>query len=80
IWISREYLHRRLEEGNLDPNELVVAKERQVKDFPNGNTECGADALRFALVTYTTQSAKINLDTQRVVGYRQWCNTLWNAV
>lgn len=53
--ISLEGLHKRLEEGNLDPSELVVAKEGQVKDFPNGIAECGADALRFALVTYTAQ-------------------------
>ncbi|KAK9292131.1 hypothetical protein L1049_020089 [Liquidambar formosana] len=78
--VSLEDLHKRLEEGNLDPSELVVAKEGQVKDFPNGIVECGADALRFALVSYTAQSDKINLDIQRVVGYRQWCNKLWNAV
>ncbi|KAL5567797.1 hypothetical protein UlMin_024372 [Ulmus minor] len=78
--ISLEGLHKRLEEGNLDPKELVVAKEGQKKDFPNGIAECGADALRFALVSYTAQSDKINLDIQRVVGYRQWCNKLWNAV
>ncbi|KAK1584519.1 hypothetical protein Q3G72_033689 [Acer saccharum] len=78
--ITLEGLHKRLGEGNLDPNELVVAKEGQVKDFPNGIAECGADALRFALVSYTAQSDKINLDIQRVVGYRQWCNKLWNAV
>lgn len=78
--IALEGLHKRLEEGNLDPTELKVAKEGQAKDFPNGIPECGADALRFALVSYTAQSDKINLDIQRVVGYRQWCNKLWNAV
>ncbi|KAL2514378.1 Valine--tRNA ligase [Forsythia ovata] len=78
--ITLQGLHKRLEEGNLDPNELKTAKEGQVKDFPYGIPECGADALRFALVSYTAQSDKINLDIQRVVGYRQWCNKLWNAI
>ncbi|WVY97592.1 hypothetical protein V8G54_029743 [Vigna mungo] len=78
--ISLEGLHKRLEAGNLDPKELATAIEGQKKDFPNGIDECGADALRFALVSYTAQSDKINLDIQRVVGYRQWCNKLWNAV
>ncbi|KAL3839603.1 hypothetical protein ACJIZ3_024194 [Penstemon smallii] len=73
-------LNKRLEGGNLDPKELKTAKEGQAKDFPNGIPECGVDALRFALVSYTAQSDKINLDIQRVVGYRQWCNKLWNAV
>ncbi|KAG5390872.1 hypothetical protein IGI04_032413 [Brassica rapa subsp. trilocularis] len=75
-----EALNKRLKKGNLDQRELVVAKEGQEKDFPNGISECGADALRFALVSYTAQSDKINLDILRVVGYRQWCNKLWNAV
>ncbi|CAA7400140.1 unnamed protein product [Spirodela intermedia] len=78
--ISLEGLHKRLEEGNLDPRELTVAKQGQVKDFPSGIPECGADALRFALISDTMQSDKINLDIQRVVGYRQWCNKLWNAI
>ncbi|KAG7982619.1 hypothetical protein I3843_04G062200 [Carya illinoinensis] len=78
--ISLDGLHKRLEEGNLDQKELVVAKEGQTKDFPNGISECGADALRFALIAYTAQSDRINLDILRVVGYRQWCNKLWNAV
>ncbi|KAL0333355.1 UNVERIFIED_CONTAM: Valine--tRNA ligase, mitochondrial 1 [Sesamum angustifolium] len=78
--VTLENLHKRLEQGNLDPNELKTAKEGQKKDFPKGIPECGADALRFALVSYTAQSDKINLDIQRVVGYHQWCNKLWNAI
>lgn len=78
--VTLENLHKRLEEGNFNPNELKTAKEGQKKDFPKGIPECGADALRFALVSYTAQSDKINLDIQRVVGYRQWCNKLWNAI
>lgn len=53
--ISLEGLNKRLEGGNLDPKELAVAIEGQKKDFPNGIDECGADALRFALVSYTAQ-------------------------
>ncbi|KAJ7957264.1 Valine--tRNA ligase [Quillaja saponaria] len=78
--ISLEGLQKRLEGANLDPKELVIAKEGQKRDFPKGIEECGADALRFALVSYTAQSDKINLDIQRVVGYRHWCNKLWNVV
>ncbi|OMO65589.1 Aminoacyl-tRNA synthetase, class Ia [Corchorus olitorius] len=53
--ISLEGLHKKVEEGNLDPNEFATAKAGQKKDFPNGIAECGADALRFALVSYTAQ-------------------------
>lgn len=53
--VTLENLHKRLEEGNFNPNELKTAKEGQKKDFPKGIPECGADALRFALVSYTAQ-------------------------
>ncbi|KAF8672482.1 hypothetical protein HU200_049696 [Digitaria exilis] len=78
--ISLENLQKKLEDGNLDPKEVKKAKEGQRKDFPNGIPECGTDALRFALISYTSQSDKINLDIKRVHGYRQWCNKLWNAI
>nr|XP_016488558.1 PREDICTED: valine--tRNA ligase, mitochondrial 1-like isoform X2 [Nicotiana tabacum] len=54
--ITLDDLHKRLEEGNLDAKELERAKEGHAKDFPKGIHECGADALRFALVSYTGQS------------------------
>ncbi|KAF9602262.1 hypothetical protein IFM89_026347 [Coptis chinensis] len=78
--ISLEGLQKWLEEGNLDPSELVDAKREQAVEFPDGIAECGADAMRFALVSYTAQSENINCNILRVIGYRQWCNKLWNVV
>eukprot|EP00271_Cylindrocystis_brebissonii_P006439 TRINITY_DN19235_c0_g2_i1.p1 TRINITY_DN19235_c0_g2~~TRINITY_DN19235_c0_g2_i1.p1 ORF type:complete len:1187 (-),score=295.38 TRINITY_DN19235_c0_g2_i1:219-3779(-) len=77
--VSLADLHKKLEEGNLDKREVEKAKAGQAEDFPEGIKECGCDALRFALVAYTAQSISVNLDILRVVGYRQWCNKLWNA-
>lgn len=77
--ISLEGLHSMLLESNLDASELEKAKEGQSRDFPNGIPECGTDALRFALCAYTTQGRDINLDINRVEGYRHFCNKLWNA-
>jgi len=56
------------------------SQEAQEKDFPMGIPECGADALRFGLLSYTVQGRDVNLDILRVVGYRQFCNKMWNAV
>lgn len=36
--------------------------------------------MRFGLLAYTLQGRDVNLDISRVVGYRQFCNKLWNAV
>lgn len=69
----------KLEGGNLPPKEVVRAKKDQQADFPDGIPECGSDALRFGLLAYTVQGKDVNLDMKRVVGYRMFCNKLWNA-
>ena len=78
--ITLEGLHKTLMSGNLDPKEVEKAKKGQSADFPEGIEECGTDALRFALVAYTSQGRDVNLDVKRVVGYRHWCNKLFNAL
>eukprot|EP01100_Stratorugosa_tubuloviscum_P012307 TRINITY_DN57_c1_g1_i6.p1 TRINITY_DN57_c1_g1~~TRINITY_DN57_c1_g1_i6.p1 ORF type:complete len:1271 (-),score=628.85 TRINITY_DN57_c1_g1_i6:58-3870(-) len=77
--IILEALHKKLEDGNLDPREVEKARLGQKKDFPNGISECGTDALRFALCAYTSQGRDINLEVNRIVAYRNFCNKIWNA-
>lgn len=74
-----EELLAKIDQGNLPVKEIAKAKAAQVADFPDGILECGADALRFGLLAYTVQGRDVNLDIKRVVGYRQFCNKIWNA-
>lgn len=77
--ISLADLQQKLYEGNLPEKEIEKAKKGQEVDFPDGIPECGADALRFGLLAYTLQGRNVNLDINRVVGYRHFCNKVWNA-
>lgn len=52
--IQLQALHDKLLLGNLAEKEVATATRYQKKAFPKGIPECGADALRFALVSYTT--------------------------
>ena len=77
--ITLSALHDKLLTGNLPASEVEVAKEGQKRDFPDGISQCGADALRFGLLAYSAQGRDVNLDIQRVVAYRQFGNKLWQA-
>ena len=76
---SLDALQSRLDSGNLPEKEVKRAKKNNSDEFPDGIPECGSDALRFGLLAYTVQGRDINLDVKRVVGYRNFCNKLWNA-
>lgn len=74
-----EALHKKLEEGNLDPREATRAKADQKKAYPNGIPECGTDALRFGLCGLVTGGRDLNLNVMQVKGYRQFVNKFYQA-
>lgn len=78
--ITLDELHETVTKGNLDAKEVPKALKFQKEAFPKGIPECGSDALRFGLLSYTSSGRSVNLDIERVVGYRQFCNKLWNVV
>jgi len=77
--ISLEELYKTLYAGNLPEKEIVKAKEGMQLDYPEGIPECGADSLRFGLLSYTSQGRDINLDINRVAAFRRFCNKLWQV-
>ncbi|KAF2278581.1 valyl-tRNA synthetase [Westerdykella ornata] len=74
-----EGLHATLLTGNLAPDEVEKAKKYQKTAFPKGIPECGADAMRFTLASYTTGGGDINFDIQVMHAYRRFCNKIWQA-
>ena len=75
-----DILLEKIQKSNLKTEEIAKSMEEKKKSFPEGMPECGADGLRLGLLAYTIQGRNINLDINRVVGYRQFGNKLWNAV
>ena len=41
--------------------------------------EFGADAFRFTLSSFAAMGRDIKLSTERIAGYRNFCNKIWNA-
>jgi valyl-tRNA synthetase len=61
------------------PPDPDKAKAGIKKHFGKGIPAMGSDALRFALAALNTGSSRIRLSTERVEGYRNFINKLWNA-
>jgi valyl-tRNA synthetase len=65
-----------VEKPPVDPE---ILKKALKKNFGKGIPAMGADALRFALAALNTGSSRIRLSVDRVEGYRNFINKLWNA-
>ncbi|KAI0194062.1 tRNA synthetases class I-domain-containing protein [Xylaria flabelliformis] len=77
--IDLEALHAKLLVGNLKDTEIARATKYQKTAFPSGIPECGADALRFTLLSYTTGGGDISFDIKVMAAYRRFCNKIWQA-
>src|SRR5690606_23560824 len=70
----------KISSGNLDKSEVDKAIKNLKKYFPKGIPECGSDALRFGLLAYTSGGKDINFDIEHIIGCRNFCTKIWNAV
>ncbi|KAK3713210.1 hypothetical protein LTR37_008643 [Vermiconidia calcicola] len=77
--ITLQGLTDKLKVGNLASKEIDRATKWQKSAFPDGIDECGADALRFSLINYTTGGGDIAFDVKVMRSYRNFCNKIYQA-